>query len=303
MEHEPEPEPMLTNVSSEPATNNERENRLPYFPADVQEAKKIVDIYRRVYEESAVLRKATEGNQEKKILCCAVGLMPETGYFWGAGFSELQNDEEREELRRIYEEKLGLKVLNWPGRDPSILNPRAIEKVIKNCPIPALFPSEAKEDPVGWVMQNPGKWEEISLEGSNPQEVKKRTAIFGILSGYPPHGSAVFSTYQTAMHSIKNVWDQKDEQTYHEYVYSNPDERVFPKRLKEKIEKAVQGQIMTREQADLIRCRFIPKWDDIHGIFGDGFCDEDKKYFDNLRSFGRATLLDLSCREQLFMEE
>lgn len=254
---------------------------LPYFPTDLERAKSGIEKFNEVFERSSVLKEISVKDKffKLKTLCCVTGLMPKTGYFWGSGFRELNTDEKRAELKRIYEEKFGLKTLHWQRFDESekwdhsVFNPTSVEKAIRNCPIPDLFPEEAKKNPIEWVLNNPLEWADC--------EDPKLKARFGVLSGYPPHGSSVYYEYKKAQSFIDEAWTERERKAYYKYANSPRETREFPKNLEDRLNEAINTKKISERQAQLLK-----DWFSHRGaleFFGDGFFDEDEKYFDNIR--------------------
>ncbi len=256
---------------------------LPYFPTDLERAKTGFEKFNKVFETSGVLKKAAKKDKffKDKVLFSALGLMPETGFYSGGGFQELDTEEERKELKRIYEEELGLKTLHWQRfaegekHDTSLFNPTSVERVIQKCPIPDLFPEEAKANPMEWVLSNPLEWTEYG-EGSI------KIARFGILSGFPPRASSVYREYINVQSAfIDKDFTERERRAYYKYANSPRGNRQFPKNLEKKLNEAVESKKISDFQAQLIKNFF--GYSGTLELFGDGFFEEDEKYFDNIR--------------------
>lgn len=254
---------------------------LPYFPTDLERAEVGLKKFNEAFEKSEVLRKATEDGTNSRMLYCTAGLYPETGFYWGGGFRELDTESEREELKRVYEEELGLKVLHWQREkegekwDVSLLNPASVDKIIKNSPVPNLFPEEARKSPMEWVLNNPSEWADLE----NPIH----TARFGAMSGYPPLASSVFREYLAAQEKfIDGVLSTRERMVYYKYANSNRHERKLSKNLENKLKKSVDSKLLTPKQGELIKSYF-GNTDELE-MFGEGFFDEDEKYFDNIKT-------------------
>lgn len=253
----------------------------PYFPTELERAKSGLEKFNEVFERSQVLKKISAKDKffKSNILFNVVGLMPEMGFYGGGGFEELDTEDENVELKKVYEEKLGLKTLHWRRFDEkekwdhSIFNPVSLEKVIKNCPIQGLFPREAIENPMEWVLKNLLEW----ADGEDP----KLKARFGILSGYPPNGSSVYYEYKKAQSFIDEAWTKNERKAYYKYANSFRDIRKFPKNLEDKLNDAINAEKISEHQAQLLKNWFSHKG--VLEFFGDGFFDEDEKYFDNVR--------------------
>ena len=248
---------------------------LPYFPTDLERAKAGVKKFNEVFENSEVFRKATEEEEHKKlILYSVVGFYPEAGFYW-ALFENLNSDEERDELKKIFEEEFNLRLINWDSENKwniSLLNSKSAEKVIKNCPIPDLFPAEA-ENESDWAEKNPLEW----VDG----ELKESRARFGVMSGYPPHAANIYKDFMDARDILENLLSEEEQKEYKQYSRSDRRTRTLSENLNNKINKAVEEQILTNEQAHMIKNRFRLTGD--LESFGDGFFDEDEKYFDNVK--------------------
>src|SRR3989344_3798750 len=254
---------------------------LPYFPTDLERTKTGLKKFNEVFEKSEILKKIVKKDKffKSTILYCVMVLMPETVYFGGGGFEELDTEEERKELKRIYEEELGLKTLHWQRFDKkekwdhSIFNPASVEKVIKNCPIQGLLPEEATRNPMEWVLKNPLEW----VDSEDP----KNKARFGILSGYPPHGSSVYYEYKKAASFIDKTLTERERRAYYKYANSLRESRKFPKNLEKRFGEALKTKELSELQAQLLKNWFSHKGE--LEFFGDGFSDEDEKYFDNVK--------------------
>lgn len=254
---------------------------LPYFPTDFERVKSGLEKFNEVFEKSSVLKKISTKDKffKSKILFSVIGLMPETGFYSGGGFRELDTEEERAELKKVYEEELGLKTLHWQRFDEkekwdhSVFNLASVEKVIKNCPIRDLFPEEARRNPMEWVLENPLEW----VDGEDP----KLKARFGVLSGYPPHGSSAYYEYKKAQSFIDEAWTERERKAYYKYANSPRDIRKFPKNLEDGLNEAINTKKISEHQAKLFKDWFSHKG--ALEFFGDGFFDEDEKYFDNIR--------------------
>ena len=260
---------------------------LPYFSTDLERAKDGLAKFNEVFKKSEVLRKATENGGNRKILLSIMGLFPEMGFYGGTGFDRMKTEQERKELQKIYEEEFGLKLLFWnePAEGKqwqcSIINPASVEKVIKNCPIPDLFPEEARRDSVKWVLSNKFEWDDPDSDGDfNDEEIRKRAARFGILSGYAPRASAAYPDFKLAEKTIVNKLGEKEQKFYSKYVRSEKDGRKLSGPLEGLLASSVEKGVISSFQAKLLRNNIVHK--DMAG-FGYGFFDEDEKYFDNIR--------------------
>lgn len=261
--------------------SQEKAEFLPYFPTNLERAKSGFEKFNEVFERSEVLKKVAEKDKffKDKLLFVSIGLMPETGFYGGGGFQECDTERERKELKKIYEEELGLKTLYWQRFDESekwdtsLFNPESVEKVIKNCPIPNLFPEEARKDPMEWVLNNPNEWADL-----NDPKYKAR---FGILSGYPPYGSSVYYEYAKAATFVNEALAEREKKAYYKYTNAPRESRKFPKDLEKRFGEALKNKKLSEFQTQLLK-----NWFSYRGkleLFGDGFSDEDEKYFDNIR--------------------
>ena len=263
---------------------------LPYFPTDLERAKTGFEKFNEVFEKSKILKKIAKKDKffKSTISYCVMGLMPETGYFGGGGFAELDTEDERAELKKIYEEKLCLKTLHQQRFDAkekwdhSIFNPASVEKAIKKCPITGLFPKAAEANPMKWVLENPQEWA-LGKDPSTPQ----LTARFGILSGYPPYASSVYYEYATSEESfINKKLAKRERKAYYKYANSSKEIRVFPKNLEKRFGEAIKNKEISEFQAQLLK-----NWFSYSGaleFFGDGFSDKDQQFFDNIKKIFKA---------------
>ncbi|MDP3934614.1 MAG: hypothetical protein Q8Q46_00080 [Candidatus Giovannonibacteria bacterium] len=264
-----------------PSATVEKVEFLPYFPTDLERAKSGFEKFNEVFENSKILKKIAEKDKffKDKLFFVSIGLMPETGFYGGGGFQELDTEGERKKLKRIYEEELGLKTLHWQRFDESekwdtsLFNPESVEKVIKNCPIPDLFPEEAKKDPMEWVLNNPNEWADL-----NDPKYKAR---FGVMSGYPPYGSSVYFEYKKAATFVDEALVEREKKAYYKYANSPRENREFPKNLEKRFSEAIKHKELLESRAGLLK-----NWFSYRGkleFFGDGFSDEDEKYFENIK--------------------
>ena len=274
-----------------------------YFPTTVEQARDGVRKFLEAQEKSSVFRKATA--EDPDLLHAIAGLKPEIGFYWNAGFDKAETAEEKNELLKTYEEICGMKVLVWKTDQGetaySLLNPESVARVIRNCPIEGLFPEEAVKNPMGWVTQNPKKWFERTGTYEDPRnsEVKKTISRFGILSGYPPHGSSMFPEYIIVDDVFLDKKLTKNERVaYNRYIHADRKARKFPKSIEKKLSTAVAVEEVTAEQADLVRKRF--QFHDLWSKFGSGFSDKDEEYFKQIQHIGSETGIDVTYSNDFF---
>ena len=284
--------------------NSEKEPTVQeYFPTTVEQAQEGVRRFLEAQSSSPVSRKVTE--EDPDLLHAIAGLKPEIGFYWNAGFDKAETVEEKEELRKVYEEVCGMKVLLWktdPGETAySLLNPQAITRVIRNCPIRGLFPEEAVADPMQWVTTHHKEWFERTGEQENPRdpEVQRTINRFGILSGYPPHGSSVYPEYIIADDVfIDKKLTKSQRVAYSRYVHADRSTREFSNSINKKLLAAVAAGEVTEHQADLVRRRF--QFEDLWSKFGSGFFDEDEQYFKQIQHIGAAAGMDVTYSKEFF---
>jgi len=275
--------------SAEDLKSKESLEFLSYFPTDLERAKEGQKKFNEVFERSEILKKFSKKDRyfKSRMLYGAMGLHPEVGFYWGAGFNDAENDDEKKELKRIYEDELGLKVLNLPEGIVSVINPKSVEKVIKNCPIPELFPGEARADPVGWVEKNPEEWGDNRVGNHDPAP----RARFGILSGYSPNASSVYEKYLEAKRILDKNLSKRELEPYYKYANASRESRALPKIFEKKLSGIVGSKKITNFQAELLRNWFSHHANELE-YFGDGFSDEDAEYFENIKKLLKESGID-----------
>lgn len=255
----------------------------PYFPTSIERAKSGLQKFNEAMERYPILRKVIESDEyyQDTLRFVLMGFMPESGFYSGAGFNKLANDEERQELKKIYEEELDLKTYYWQkinerGKyDRSIFNPTSVEKVIKNCPDPNLFPEEAKKNPMDWILKHPLEWDD--------SKIPLNSARFGVLSGYSPWASSQFPEFIQAKEKfIDTALTEEEKESYNLYSLANRRNRMFPQSINEKIKSAIDSGLLTAGEADLLKDYFTPAGRLIY--FGDGFSDADEEYFNKIKA-------------------
>ena len=274
---------------SEEAERKESLDLLPYFLTDLERVRDGQKKFNEIFERSEILKKLSKKDRyfKSRMLYGAMGLHPEVGFYWGAGFNDIENDDEKKELKRIYEDKLGLKVLHLPDSTVTVINPKSVEKVIKNCPIAELFPKNAQADPVGWVETNPEEWGDNRV--GNPDPVRR--ARFGVLSGYPPNASSVYQKYLEAKKILDKNLSKRELAPYYKYANSPRESRALSKIFEKKLNSIVNSKKITSSQAELLKNWFSHHANELE-YFGDGFSDKDAEYFENIKKLLNAAGVD-----------
>ena len=122
-------------------------------------------------------------------------------------------------------------------------------------------------------LKNPTEWG----DGEDP----KLKARFGTLSGFPPYGSSVYYEYKTTAPFIDESLTERERKAYYKYANSNRESRKLPKSLEKKIGEAIKVGKLSESQAQLLKDWF--SYEGVLRSFGDGFFDEDEKYFENIK--------------------